>query len=65
MVYDHLSYDIEKAWCNKDVQRVIREALAADKSTTAQSDPMYGNFEKLAKQYLDREHQTCGEIETQ
>jgi hypothetical protein len=65
MVYDHLSYDIEKAWCNKNVQRVIREARAADKSTTAQSDPMYGNFEKLAKQYLDREHQTCGEIETQ
>lgn len=45
MVYDHFSYDIEKAWCNKDVQRIVKEARAADKSTTANVDPIYGNFE--------------------
>jgi hypothetical protein len=65
MAYDHFSYDIEKAWCNKDIQRIIREARAADKSTTAQSDPIYGNFEKLARQYLAKEQQSCKEIETQ
>jgi hypothetical protein len=65
MAYDHFSYDIEKAWCNKDVQRIIREARGADKSTTAQSDPIYGNFEKLARQYLAKEQQSCKEIETQ
>jgi hypothetical protein len=65
MAYDHFSYDIEKAWCNNDVQRIIREARAADKSTTAQTDPMYGNFEKLARQYLAKEQQSCKEIETQ
>jgi hypothetical protein len=38
--YRSFSYDIEKAWCNVDVQRVIRQARQADKSVTA--------FEKLA-----------------
>jgi hypothetical protein len=65
MVYDHFSYDIEKAWCNKDVQRIVKEARAADKSTTANVDPIYGNFEKLATQYLAKEHQTCEDMETQ
>ena len=65
MAYDHFSYDIEKAWCNADVQRTIREARAADKSTTAQTDPMYGNFEKLAKDYLAKEAQSCKDLENQ
>jgi hypothetical protein len=49
MAYDHFSYDIEKAWCNTDLQLTIRKARATDKSKTAQSDPLYGNFERLAK----------------
>jgi hypothetical protein len=65
MAYDHFSYDIEKAWCNADVQRTIKEARAADKSTTAQTDPIYGNFEKLAKDYLAREGQSCKDLENQ
>jgi hypothetical protein len=65
MAYDHFSYDIEKAWCNADVQRTIREARADDKSTTAQTDPIYGNFEKLAKEYLAKEGQSCKDLENQ
>jgi hypothetical protein len=44
---------------------MIREARAADKSTTAQTDPMYGNFEKLAKEYLGKEAQSCKDLENQ
>jgi hypothetical protein len=65
MAYDHFSYDIEKAWCNTVVQEVIRKARATDKSKTAQSDPLYGNFERLAKQYLDDEGQTCKDLDNQ
>jgi hypothetical protein len=52
MAYDHFSYDIEKAWCNIDVQDTIRKARATDKSKTAPTNPMFGSFEKLAKEYL-------------
>ena len=48
MAYDHFSYDVEKAWCNADVQQIIHEARKADKSINANSDPMFGNFEKMA-----------------
>jgi hypothetical protein len=64
MAYDHLSYDIEKAWCNIDVQETIRKARATDKSKTAQSDPLYGNFERLAKEYLANEGQDCKELDS-
>jgi hypothetical protein len=65
MAYDHFSYDIEKAWCNTDLQLTIRKARATDKSKTAQSDPLYGNFEILAKQYLDDEGQSCRDLDKQ
>jgi hypothetical protein len=65
MAYDHFSYDIEKAWCNTVVQETIRKVRANDKSKTAQSDPMYGNFERLAKEYLDAEGQSCIDLDKQ
>ena len=65
MAYDHFSYDIEKAWCNTTAQETIRKARATDKSKTAQSDPIYGNFEKLANKYLDQEGQTCKGLDKQ
>jgi hypothetical protein len=57
MAYDHFSYDIEKAWCNTTIQETLRKERANDKSKTAQSAPIYGNFERLAKQYLGSEGQ--------
>ena len=52
MAYEDFSYDLEKAWCNVTVQETIRQERTTDKSKTAQSDPIYGDFEKLAKEYL-------------
>jgi hypothetical protein len=65
MAYDHFSYDIEKAWCNTDVQETIRKARATDKSKTASTDRMCGNFERLAKEYLDNEGQSRGDFDKQ
>jgi hypothetical protein len=64
MAYDHFSYDIEKAWCNVTVRETIQQVQATDRSKTAQSDPLYGNFEKLAKEYLDNEGQTCKDLDS-
>jgi hypothetical protein len=65
MAYDHFSYDVEKAWCNSDVQRVVQDARKADKSITTTTDPFYGKFEKLARDYLARENQTCKDLNNQ
>src|ERR1700730_3947745 len=65
MAYNHFSYDVEKAWCDADLQRVVQNARKADKSITATSDPIYGKFETLAKNYLRRERQSCKDLENQ
>ncbi len=65
MAYDHFSYDVEKAWCSQDVQKVIAAARKADKSTTASTDPMFGAFEWLATTYLAKEHQKCSDLDKQ
>jgi hypothetical protein len=63
MAYDHFSYDIEKAWCDTVVQQTIQKARANDKRKPAQSDPLYGNFERLAKEYLEYEGQSCEKLD--
>jgi len=65
MAYDHFSYDIAKAWCNTTVQETIRKSRATDRSKTASTDPMYGNFESLAKEYLANEGQSCSDLDKQ
>jgi hypothetical protein len=65
MAYHHFSYDVEKAWCSGDVQRLVRDACKADKSATAASEPFYSKFENLAQAYLTREHQFCKDLDTQ
>jgi hypothetical protein len=65
MAYNHFSYDVEKAWCNAAVQRVVQNARKEDKSITATSDPIYGKFEKLAKSYLAKERQSCKDLDNQ
>jgi len=63
MVYHHFSYEIEKAWCNDDVKDIVTKEQKADKSITATSDPFYGNFEKLALSFLNKERQSCGNLD--
>jgi hypothetical protein len=65
MAYNEFSYDVEKAWCNADVQRVIADARKADESITRQSDPVYGEFEQLARSYLTREGESCKDLDNQ
>jgi hypothetical protein len=65
MAYDDISYDVEKAWCNADVQRVLADARKADKSITRQTDPYYREFEQLARSYLTREDQSCKDLDNQ
>jgi hypothetical protein len=65
MAYDHFSYDVEKAWCNQDIQKVITDARRADKSAAASADAIYGEFERLARSYLAREQQTCNDLDRQ
>jgi hypothetical protein len=65
MAYNEFSYDVEKAWCNADVQRVIADARKADKSITRQTDPIYGEFERLARSYLTREGEACKDLDNQ
>jgi hypothetical protein len=63
MAYEQFSYDLEKAWCNDDLQRVIYGARRLDRSAAALTEPMYGSFEKLAKSYLARDRQSCRDID--
>jgi hypothetical protein len=65
MAFDEFSYDVEKAWCNNDVQLIIKQAREADKSINRQTDPIYGEFEKLARNYLAREGETCNDLDKQ
>jgi hypothetical protein len=65
MAYDHFSCDVEKAWCNADLQRVVQAARKTDRSATAATDPIYGKFEALAKEYLNTERQSCKDLENQ
>ena len=62
MAYENYSFDIEKAWCNPTVQETIQNERATDTSKTAQSDPQYGNFERLAKEYLETDGQSCKDL---
>jgi hypothetical protein len=63
MAYNHFSYDVEKAWCNTDVRRIVQAARKADKSITATSDPLFGNLENLATNYLRKEQQICKNLD--
>lgn len=65
MAYNEFSYDVEKAWCNADVQRIIRDERKADKNIHHDTDLMYGGLEKLARSYLDREGQSCKDVDNQ
>jgi hypothetical protein len=43
----------------------VREARDADKSITRQTDPIYGEFEKLAQNYLVKESESCKDLDNQ
>jgi hypothetical protein len=64
LAYEFFSYDIEKAWCNPTVQETVREERATDKAKTARSDPAYGDFERLANEYLETDGLPCKDLDS-
>jgi len=58
-------YDVRNARCNKAVQPFIREVREVDKSKTAASDPLFGEFEKLANSFLTKEAQSYQDLDNQ
>ena len=52
MAYNEFSYDVEKAWCNKDIRLHIDEARMDDKNS---GNTFFTNFESLAKSFLKRD----------
>jgi lysyl-tRNA synthetase class II len=63
MAYASFSNDIERSWCNVTVQETIQQERATDKSKTAQRNPIYGNFEMLAKEYLKIDGLSCKDLD--
>jgi hypothetical protein len=63
ITYEWFSYDIEKAWCNVTVQETIRDERATDKSKMAQTDPAFGDFERIAKEYLATDGLSCNDLD--
>jgi uncharacterized membrane protein len=52
MAYNEFSYDVEKAWCNKDIRLHIDEVRMEDKNS---SNMFFIHFENLAKFFLARD----------
>jgi hypothetical protein len=63
MAYEEFSYDIEKAWCNITVQETIHQERATDKSKIALIEPIFGDFEILAKDYLKTDGLSCKDLD--
>ncbi|MGD0659192.1 MAG: hypothetical protein ABSD38_14085 [Syntrophorhabdales bacterium] len=62
MVYDESGYELEKAWCNLDVKKLIADAREADK---IKSGPLayYSAFEELAEYSLKKDGKTCADLD--
>lgn len=64
VVYDEMSYDVEKAWCNTDVQSVIQHYRDTSGLPSGR-DAWFMGFETLAKQFMQKDGYTCKDLDTQ
>lgn len=63
MVYNEMGYEIEKAWCNRDVYNFVQKARQADGNRTG-SDAFYIGFEELAAHSFHRDRdKTCADLD--
>lgn len=62
MAYIELSYEIEKTWCNVDVQNLINKLRKADNITTGPT-AIYSGFELLATHCLTTHNKTCSNLD--
>jgi len=60
--YEELGFDIEKAWCNHDVQKFIDDSRkAADQFSDAIDS--YRAFEEFATYCLAKDNKTCADMD--
>lgn len=64
MAYNELGYDVEKAWCNKDVQKIITQAREDDKLSSGPA-AFYSGFEELAKFSLAKDSKNCKDMDNE
>lgn len=62
MAYNELGYELEKAWCNQDVQKYIDDVRKADKNTSG-SNRFFIGLENMAKYSLSRDKKTCSDMD--
>lgn len=62
MAYNQLGYDLEKAWCNQDIRKMITDSRETDKLHTG-SNAFYMGFEEMAKYSLSRDKKSCSDID--
>lgn len=62
MAYEEFSYDVEKAYCNADVQAALAEGRSADRGGLA-PNAYYVNFTDLAKGFLTDDQKDCKDID--
>lgn len=62
MAYNDLGYDLEKAWCNQDVQKYIAHSRKVDKNISG-LNAFFTGFENMAKYSLSRDGKTCSDMD--
>lgn len=62
MALNEFGYDVEKTYCNNDIQKYINEARVADRVLSG-SKAFYAGFEYLAKECLAIDNKTCKNLD--
>lgn len=62
MAYEELGYEVEKAWCNKDVQNFIYDSRKGDHQS-ANASNSYRAFEEFAKYCLAKDNKSCADMD--
>ncbi len=62
MAYEELGFELEKAWCNKDVRDYINQARNSADRGGAVKD-RFTAFEELAKYCLAKDNMTCQDMD--
>ncbi|MFI5260227.1 MAG: hypothetical protein ACHQU0_00300 [Candidatus Paceibacteria bacterium] len=62
MANDELGYDLEKTWCNVDVQKIIKKDRVKD-GTLLGKESFYNGFETLAIYSLNQDGKSCSDMD--
>ncbi len=62
MAYEELGFELEKAWCNKDVRDYIHQARNSGEPGAAAKE-RFAAFEELAEYCLAKDNKTCQDMD--